>query len=63
MSLGPTEVILIALFYVAPLLICIRLAPTRARGPLWRWVILALVFSWLAVLVLAVLRPAPGLRG
>ena len=52
------EVVLIGFFYLLPVLVCAWLAPKKARGPAWLWVLLAIVFSWLAVLVLAVLRPS-----
>ncbi len=58
MPLTFSEIVLVGFFYVVPLFICAWLAPKKRRGPAWLWVLLALVFSWLAVLVLAVLRPS-----
>jgi hypothetical protein len=60
MPAGFAEVFLIGVAYIAPLLICAWLAPQKRRGPTWLWLLLAIVFSWLAVLVLAVLRPSQG---
>jgi multisubunit Na+/H+ antiporter MnhB subunit len=54
-SLGLPEFVLLAIVYLLPLVVCIRLAPRRNGGPLWLWIILSLIFSWLAVLVLALL--------
>ena len=60
MSVGPLEVMILAVLYLVPLLICAWLAPKKRRGPTWLWLVLALVFSWIAVLVLAALSPAPS---
>ncbi len=57
------EIVIIGLAYIAPLLICAWLAPRKHRGPTWLWLVLAIVFSWLAVLVLAILRPSQQLAG
>jgi hypothetical protein len=60
-SLGLPEFVLLAIFYLLPLVIVIRLAPQRS-GSLWLWIILSLIFGWIAVLVLAVLPRSTGMQ-
>ena len=54
-NVGLPELLLLAVFYVLPALLCGKVAADKGFKPGWLWVLLGLVFSWLALLILAVL--------
>ena len=53
--------LIVAVVYVVPSVICGRMARANGLRPVWLWMVLGVVFSWLALLALSVLlaiRPA-----
>jgi hypothetical protein len=59
--IGLLLLLIVAVVYVVPATICGRVARANGLKPVWLWVVLGVVFSWLALLILTVLlavRPA-----
>jgi drug/metabolite transporter (DMT)-like permease len=60
-AIGGLLLLIMAVVYVLPSVICGRVARANGLRPVWPWMVLGVVFSWFALLVLAVLlaiRPA-----
>jgi drug/metabolite transporter (DMT)-like permease len=60
--IGGLLLLIAAVVYVVPSVICGRVARANGLRPVWLWMALGVVFSWFAPLFLAALlavRPAP----
>jgi MFS family permease len=47
--------LIVAVVYVVPSVICGRMARANGLRPVWPWMVLGVVFSWFALLALSVL--------
>jgi hypothetical protein len=47
--------LIVAVVYVVPSVICGRMARANGLRPVWLWMVLGVVFSWFALLALSVL--------
>jgi hypothetical protein len=47
--------LIVAVVYVVPSIICGRMARANGLRPVWLWMVLGVVFSWFALLALSVL--------
>jgi drug/metabolite transporter (DMT)-like permease len=53
--IGGLLLLIVAVVYVVPSVICGRVARANGLQPVWLWMVLGVVFSWFALLILAVL--------
>jgi multisubunit Na+/H+ antiporter MnhB subunit len=56
-NIGLPELVIMAVVYVVPAYLCGKVASSKGHEPVWLWVLLGLVFSWIALLIIAVLPP------
>ena len=55
MSIGPIEILIILVLELVPVVLTGWLVSKKGYEPVWLWVILALLFNWIILLVALIL--------
>jgi hypothetical protein len=59
-NLGPFELLMILIIGIVPIVLASWLAARKGLEPLWVWVLLAILFGWIMLIVTLVM---PSRRG
>jgi membrane protein YdbS with pleckstrin-like domain len=62
-SIGPIELLIIAVLLIVPIVLDIVIASRKALEPLWLWVLLSVLFPWIMLIVLLIVPARRDQRG